>query len=90
MPPGSPPAPYLDEGAMRGAARAGGGSYVAVTPDDSDLRQLAARIERSIASAPAQEGERWKDAGYYLLWPLLFVFLLFWRKGGGVALRGRA
>lgn len=84
----SPPAPFLDERAMRAAAKAGGGAYVAVTPDDSDLRELNARITNSIAAAPAQEGERWKDAGYWLLWPLLLVFLLFWRKGGGVPLRG--
>jgi Ca-activated chloride channel family protein len=88
-PPGSPPAPYLDESAMRKAARAGGGAYVAVTPDDSDLRQLNARVTSSISAAPAQEGERWKDGGYWLLWPLLFVFLLFWRRGGGVALGRR-
>ena len=86
-PPDSPPAPFLDENAMKNAASAGGGSFVAVTPDASDLQKLNARITNSIAAAPAQEGERWKDAGYWLLWPLLFVFLLFWRKGGGVPLR---
>jgi Ca-activated chloride channel family protein len=85
-PAGSPPAPFLEEDAMRTAARAGGGSFVAVTPDDSDLRQLASRIERSIATASIQEGERWKDAGYWLLWPLMLIFLLFWRRGGAVPL----
>lgn len=86
-PPGSPPAPFLDDAAMKAAAKAGGGEYVAITPDDSDLRSLDARVTRSIAAAPAQEGERWRDAGYWLLWPLLAVFLLFWRRGGGVPLR---
>lgn len=88
-PAGSPPAPFLDENAMRQAARAGGGAYVSVTPDDSDIRQMNAHVARSIAAAPAQEGERWEDAGYWLLWPLLFVFLLFWRQGGGVQLGRR-
>jgi len=86
-PPGSPPTPFLDEAAMRAAAKAGGGAYVAVRPDDSDLRALDARVTSSIAAAPVQEGERWRDAGYWLLWPLLAVFLLFWRRGGGVPLR---
>lgn len=86
-PPGSPPAPYLDEKSMRDAARSGGGSFVAITPDDYDLQQLDARVTRSIASAPVNEGERWKDAGYYLLWLLLPVCLLFWRRGGGVEVR---
>ena len=85
-PAGSPPAPALDEPSMQRAARAGGGSLVRVTPDNSDLKRLNAGIERSIASAPVQEGERWKDAGYYLL-PLFAVFfLLFFRPGGAVAL----
>ena len=83
-PPGSPPAPYLDEKSMRDAARAGGGAYVPITPDEYDLEQLDSRVTRSIASAPVNEGERWKDAGYYLLWLLLPLSLMFWRRGGGV------
>ena len=74
-PPDSPPAPALDFQAMSAAADAGGGVLVEVTPDDSDLRELNARIDRSIAAAPAQEGERWRDAGYWLL-PVFMVFVL--------------
>lgn len=85
-PPGSPPAPALDEDAMRSVAAAGGGSLVLITPDDGDVRQLAARVERSIASAPVQEGERWKDAGYFLIWPLILILLPAFRRGGGVSL----
>ena len=85
-PAGSPPAPALDEDSMRRAARAAGGSLVRVTPDSSDVQRLNGRIESSIASAPVQEGERWKDAGYYLLPLLAACFLLFFRPGGAVAL----
>jgi Ca-activated chloride channel family protein len=85
-PPGSPPAPALDESAMQQAASQLGGSLVRVTPDDSDLLQLTARIDRSIASAPAQEGERWKEAGYPLLFGLAFLVLPFFRRGGAVRL----
>lgn len=85
-PAGSPAAPALDEDSMQRAARAGGGSLVRVTPDASDLQRLNARIERSITSAPVQEGERWKDAGYYLLPLFAIFFLLFFRPGGAVAL----
>ena len=87
-PAGSPPAPFIDENAMAAAASAGGGRLVTVTPDDSDVQALNDRVTRSIASAPAGEGARWRDAGYYLLWPLLLLALLFWRKGGGVELKG--
>jgi Ca-activated chloride channel family protein len=85
-PPGSPPAPALDEDAMRLAAKAGGGALVQVTPDDSDVRRLSARIERSIAAAPTQEGERWRDAGYYLVLVFAVLVLPFFRKGGAVRL----
>ena len=84
-PVGSPAAPALDEDTMRKAARAGGGALVLVTPDDSDVRQLSARIERSIAAAPTQEGERWKDAGYYLMLMAFVLVLPFFRRGGAVA-----
>lgn len=80
----SPPAPALDEKAMERAAKAGGGSLVLATPDDSDVRQLSARIESSIAAAPAQDGERWKDNGYYLLVLFFVLALSFFRKGGAV------
>ena len=86
-PPGSPPAPALDEKTLEQAARAGGGSLVLVTADDADVRRLNSRIERSIASAPPQEGERWKDMGYYLVVIFSFFFLAFFRRGGAVAVR---
>jgi Ca-activated chloride channel family protein len=83
-PAGSPPAPALDEKAMREAAKAGGGALVLASPDDSDVRKLSSSIERSIAAAPVQEGQRWKDAGYYLMCLFCLILLLFFRPGGAV------
>jgi len=83
-PPGSPPAPALDEDAMREAARAAGGKLVRVTPDDSDVQQLGAQIERSIAAAPTQQGERWKDSGYLLMFGMMLIILPMFRKGAAV------
>ena len=71
---------------MKQAAKAGGGALVRVTPDESDVRELDGQIERSIAAAPAQEGERWKDAGYYLVLLFSVLVMLFFRPGGGVRL----
>ncbi len=83
-PPGSPPAPPLDEDRMREAAHAGGGDLVVVTPDDSDVRSLAAGVARGIRDAPAGKGEAWRDMGWWLL-PLLAILLLpFFRHGGAV------
>jgi Ca-activated chloride channel family protein len=85
-PAGSPSAPALDQASMRQVAGDLGGDLVRVTPDDSDVRQLNARIERSIAAAPVQEGERWKDAGYLMIFVLVLIVLPLFRKGGAVRL----
>ncbi len=87
LPAGSPPAAALDRAATARVANAAGGSLVVVTPDDADIRQLAARIDRSIAAAPLMEGERWADFGYWLLPFFVPLVLLFFRPGGAVALQ---
>ncbi len=83
-PPGSPPAPALDINSLRKAADAMGGSVNTVTADKGDVENLSAKVERSISSAPASEGQQWQDAGYYLLWLLALVMLFFFRRGGAV------
>ena len=85
-PAGSPPAPPLDIKSLREAASAMGGSVVTTTADKSDIEDLSARVERSINNAPANEGQQWKDAGYYLLWLLALTILFFFRQGGAVAI----
>jgi hypothetical protein len=80
----SPPAPALDEPAMRSAARAAGGTMTLVSIDDTDVLALSSNIRNSFANAPLQQGSRWRDEGYYLL-PLLAVLMLtFFRPGGAV------
>lgn len=86
-PPDSPPAQALDEVSMAAAARAGGGRMVRVTADGADIAKLGVSLERSLATAPAQQGERWRDTGYYLLWLLIVIVPIFWRRGGGVILQ---
>ena len=84
-PPGSPPAPALDINSLRKAADAMGGSVNTVTADKGDVENLSAKVELSISSAPASEGQQWQDSGYYLLWLLALVMLFFFRRGGAVA-----
>jgi len=79
-PPGSPPAPALDLGSLREAAKAMGGSVSVVSADKSDVESLAARIEHSINQIPASEGQQWQDAGYYLLWLLALIMPFFFRR----------
>ena len=54
--------------------------------DKRDIESLSASIERSISHVPAGEGQQWKDAGYYLLAVLALILLLFFRRGGSVAI----
>lgn len=70
------------------AATALGASLVAVTPDTSDVQRLAGNAHFS----PAVDGtgERWQDAGYYLVPVLALLGLVWFRRGwvlptGGVA-----
>ena len=83
-PPGSYPAPPLDMSSLREAARIMGGTVTEVTADKRDVESLSANIERSISRAPMQEGQQWKDNGYYLLVLLALVLLNFFRRGGAV------
>jgi Ca-activated chloride channel family protein len=82
---GSYPAPPLDLDALKIAARALGGSVTVVSNDKADVESLAMKVERSISQVAAQEGQQWRDAGYYLLLLLALVMLPFFRAGGAVS-----
>ena len=84
-PPGSYPAPALDKDALDRAARVMGGTVTTVTADNTDVQNLAARIERSLSHAPAGEDQQWQDSGYYLVLIMALIMLSFFRQGGSVA-----
>ena len=84
-PAGSPPAPPLDVENLRGAARAAGGDVTTLTADDSDVRTILARAERSVRRGATSEASAWRDDGWFLVFPLLFLVALFFRRGGGLA-----
>jgi Ca-activated chloride channel family protein len=77
----------LDAGSLRALAAAGGGSYQALTTDDSDLRALGV-LDPGEVGASAQHGEKglaWQDGGYWLLLPLMLLALFAFRRGGAFA-----
>ena len=80
VPPRSPPAPALDRNALERAASVAGGSLTVVSADDRDVERLAGQVATSFASV-STGGERWRDAGYWLL-PLLLLASLFWFRPG--------
>jgi len=84
LPPDSPPAPALDRTGMEKAARAAGASLTLVSPDASDVQRLLRHLATSIVAAqPADAGERWQDAGYWLV-PIAALLALAWFRPGWV------
>jgi Ca-activated chloride channel homolog len=68
VPPDSPPAPALDRPALDKSAEALDATLTLVSPDDRDVRWLARHTKTSLVSTSAeQSGERWKNAGYWLV-----------------------
>jgi Ca-activated chloride channel family protein len=62
---------------------------VEVSVDDADVQTLARHLEQRVASAGTEgEGERWRDAGYMLLYPLALILLLSFRRGWAVRWQG--
>ncbi len=81
VPPGSPAAPAFNREDMKKAARTIDASLTIVSPDDRDVQELNRRIATSLSAAIQNQGERWQDAGYWLLPLLLVLALFFFRRG---------
>jgi Ca-activated chloride channel family protein len=57
--------------------------FLEMTLDESDVRDLAKVISDELVFEDEQdaEEENWKDNGYWLLFPMAFLFLFSFRKG---------
>ncbi|SFM79459.1 VWA domain-containing protein [Marinobacter pelagius] len=74
-----------DPGALSGVAAKTGGSFHALTLDDTDIEALKLTPEDSDDWQSADSDQtvnRWQDDGYWLLWLVLPLVLLGWRRGG--------
>jgi len=73
----------LDPG-LRQAADSRRASVTPLTIDQTDVERIARRAQSDFRAAPvAGGGERWRDAGYYLL-PLIALVALAWSRKGWV------
>lgn len=70
----------LNEDVLHDVASSSDGRYLAMTIDDDDLHNINRNIERH-QSLDADSSLPWVDAGYYLIWPVLFAYLMWFRKG---------
>ena len=79
-------APPYDLDGMNIVANASGSSVIRSSVDDSDLRQITGDIRTHLVNAiEADEDLRWIDAGYFLVWPLALLALVWSRRGWTVA-----
>jgi Ca-activated chloride channel family protein len=82
VPPNSPPAPALDRAALNKAAETLDATLTTVSPNDSDVRWLARHTATSLVAVSAEQtGERWKDAGYWLVFSVAALALMWFRPG---------
>lgn len=77
--------PKLNSSGLKQLAIAGGGQYRRLSVDDSDLHHLLAglddhRLDQAGKTAAAV-GDRWREEGVWLLWPLLLLAALAFRRG---------
>lgn len=76
-----PPVPALDVAEVQRAVDALDAHWVEVSISDEDVRSIAARFDRRLGKAQESLGDRWQDAGYWLLWPMAAILLLGFRRG---------
>lgn len=85
VPPDSPPAPALDMAAMTKAANAVGGTLTVLSADDTDVQWLSRHTVTSLATAEsAERGDRWQDAGYWLVFGIVGLASFWFRRGWAV------
>lgn len=77
--------PKLDSRAMQKVAQAGGGIYQQITASDKDIDKLSAHFDNEAQRGAATENdlllENWVEAGVWLLFPILFLSALSFRRG---------
>ena len=70
----------LQEEALEQLAASANGYYQKSTADKRDVRRLNRLVDYHIAAVDDSD-RPWKDAGYYLLYPIALIFLFWFRRG---------
>ncbi|MEM6301415.1 MAG: VWA domain-containing protein [Pseudomonadota bacterium] len=70
----------VDMAVLQRLEREAGLPVTRITTDDSDLKELIRVIESNLAKAEDPEA-RWRDDGWWLLWPAGLLLLLNFRRG---------
>ncbi|EJT01968.1 VWA domain-containing protein [Rhizobium sp. CCGE 510] len=75
----------LDLDALKTAGAKTGAAVATVTSDEADVDWIARQVRTNFSSA-ASQGNRWRDAGWYLLFPVSILFAFSFRRGWVVKL----
>lgn len=70
----------LNEAGLMDLAQAGDGFYQRVSAGEDDIEQILQKIDRHYELSE-DSSRPWVDSGYYLVWPIVLLFLLWFRKG---------
>tara|TARA_Y100001956_G_scaffold73886_1_gene80497 strand:+ start:1983 stop:3572 length:1590 start_codon:yes stop_codon:yes gene_type:complete len=70
----------LQESKLRHLAASVGGEYHSIRIDNEDIEEIIADIS-SYAKLQSDSTLPWYDAGYWLLWPMIPLLLLWFRRG---------
>lgn len=70
----------VDVDSLANLADSTGGSLYRITIDDTDIQALERKIER-FSMLNNDSSMPWLDEGYWLLWPLALLSLLWFRRG---------
>lgn len=73
--------PKLDVEALKQVKSATGADVATITNDDTDVRWIIQRISTNFADAETSEGNRWRDAGWWLVAPVALLLALSFRRG---------
>ncbi len=73
----------LEERGLREVATAGGGDYLRMTADETDVDRLLADVEvrRAETEETGLDADLWREEGPWLLFPLLLLVALAFRRG---------
>lgn len=74
----------LDRVGLAAAARQASVHVVEVTADGTDIKRLNQHIQNHLAQVQATEGDRWRNQGYWLLYPIAALTLFWFRRGWSV------
>ncbi|TWU56311.1 vWA domain-containing protein [Rubripirellula reticaptiva] len=58
---------------------------VRLTADDADIDQVANHAKSSLVASTTDPSARWRDDGYWLLWPIAIGVALWSRRGWSIA-----